>query len=74
MALITRIDADFKLVKKAKLKIPDVIKGIIKCANPACITNNEPVKTRFSREPGKKLRIHCDYCERYFDEEDIKLI
>lgn len=65
---------DFKLVKKTKLKIPDVIKGIIKCANPACITNNEPVKTKFSHEPGKKLRIHCDYCERYFDEEDINLI
>jgi len=65
---------DFKLIKKTKLKIPDVIIGIIKCANPACITNNEPVKTKFSREPGKKLRIHCDYCERYFDEEDINLI
>jgi len=65
---------DFKLVKKAKLELPDVITGIIKCANPACITNNEPVKTKFSREPGKKLRIQCNYCERYFDEEDISLI
>ena len=36
---------NFKVVKKYRVKLPNIIEGITKCANPGCITNkNEPVQ------------------------------
>lgn len=65
---------DYKRNKKTRLTVPDVIEGIIKCPNPACITNHEPVKTRFSKEPQKTLRVCCNYCERYFNADEIEIL
>lgn len=39
---------DFKVVEKKKLVMPAEITGIAKCKNPKCITNHQPVKTRFT--------------------------
>lgn len=64
---------NFKIAKKSKLRLPDVVDCIIKCTNPACITNHDNVRTKFYREPGKKLVLRCHYCERYFNEENISL-
>ncbi|MFH1367418.1 MAG: aspartate carbamoyltransferase regulatory subunit [Patescibacteria group bacterium] len=64
---------NFEMVKKIKPKIPDQLVNILTCANPACVTNNEPAKTRFTKEPGKELLFHCDYCERIFDLDEIKV-
>ena len=38
---------NFEVVEKKKVVLPDEIIGIVKCNNPKCITNNEPMKTRF---------------------------
>ena len=38
---------DYKVVKKYKVTLPDDIVGIVRCNNPKCITNNEPMPTRF---------------------------
>ena len=65
---------NFKNAKKFKVEIPEIIEGIIKCANPACITNHDNVKTKFYREQGKKLSLRCHYCERYFNKDELELI
>lgn len=56
---------NYKVIRKYKVKLPDVIEGIAKCANPSCISNTkEPVQSKFiviSKEPAK---IRCYYCER----------
>lgn len=65
---------NYERVSKKKLTVPDIIEGIITCPNPACITNHEPVKTRFYKEKNGKLHVRCGYCERYFTEEEIQLI
>ncbi len=65
---------NFERTKKTRLTVPDVIEGIIKCPNPACITNHEPVKTRFTKEPQKALRVCCAYCERYFNADEIEIL
>ncbi len=64
---------NFERISKERLTVPDTIEGIITCPNPACITNHEPVKTRFYREPQKDLRVCCAYCERYFNADEITL-
>ena len=33
---------NFEVTQKRMVETPDVLRGIIKCNNPKCITNNEP--------------------------------
>ncbi|MCD6146996.1 MAG: aspartate carbamoyltransferase regulatory subunit [Thermoplasmata archaeon] len=60
---------DYEVAEKHHVVVPDEIVGIVKCANPNCISNSkEPIQPRFivkSREP---LRIKCFYCERELED------
>ncbi len=62
------VDGD--VARKFKAEAPMVVRGILTCSNPNCITNkNEPVTTEFKRDPDKNQRYVCSYCER--DIEDL---
>jgi aspartate carbamoyltransferase regulatory subunit len=63
---------DYEVVEKRPLKLPKTVEGIIACTNPACITNHEPVKTRFLVTSEKPVTLRCHYCERGMGAEDIK--
>ena len=39
---------DYKVVKKFKVTLADDIVDIVRCTNPKCITNNEPMRTYFN--------------------------
>ena len=39
---------NFRVVEKKKVEIPDGVEKIVLCFNPNCITNNEPVPTKFT--------------------------
>jgi len=61
---------DYEVAKKHKVELPDEIVGIVKCANPTCVSNtNEPVESRFKVICRDPPRIKCRYCER--EPEDI---
>jgi|SRR3989344_3301068 len=51
-----------KIVAKKQLAYPDRAEGIIKCINPKCITNTEPLPTKFSIS-GEPLSANCFYCQ-----------
>lgn len=53
---------DFKVVKKFPIVLPDEIIGIVRCGNPKCITNNEPMRTRFHVVDRTDTAIRCHYC------------
>ena len=38
---------DYEVVEKKEVKMPEELYDIVKCANPKCITNNEPMRTHF---------------------------
>ena len=38
---------NYQVVEKKQVHVPETIWGIAKCVNPTCITNNEPVITKF---------------------------
>ena len=52
---------DFQVVEKKGVEIPRVLRGVVKCPNPGCITNtNEPVESAFEvLDKG----LHCLYCD-----------
>ena len=66
---------DFEVVEKKVLRVPEQIVGIVKCANPKCITNHQPITTKFETtfENGE-LKLHCHYCEKNTSSENIKII
>ena len=56
---------------KKNIELPDELIGIVKCNNPKCITNNEPMKTFFYVTDKKTGTIKCRYCERKINKENI---
>lgn len=55
---------NYEVVVKRKVAIPDVIQGIVKCFNPNCITNHQPIETWFDVIDKEDLKLHCHYCEK----------
>ena len=63
---------DFKVVEKKKLVMPEEIIGIAKCKNPKCVTNHQPIKTKFKTiEDGAGVSLLCCYCEKITDSKHI---
>lgn len=65
---------DYEVVEKRKVTLPKEIIGIVKCANPKCITNNEPMPTHFHLVNAKEGSIQCKYCEKEQKLDNIKLV
>jgi aspartate carbamoyltransferase regulatory subunit len=64
---------DYEVVEKKEITLPDEIVEIVKCNNPKCITNNEPMKTRFHVIDKEKVILQCHYCELKINKDDIVL-
>jgi aspartate carbamoyltransferase regulatory subunit len=63
---------DYKVVKKLEVKLPKVIEAIVRCANPACISNsNEPATVRFYVESEEPLLLKCHYCGYILEKVDV---
>lgn len=60
---------DFNVAEKYKLAIPEVVRGIVRCGNPSCITNmKEPVEPEFTVESKNPPMLRCIYCDRILDD------
>lgn len=65
---------DYEVVEKSTIELPDELVGIVLCSNPKCITNNEPMATRF-KVINKELGIvKCHYCDKEIEREGIQII
>ena len=64
----------YEVVEKKQIVMPDELKGIVKCNNPKCITNNEPMQTWFHVVEKEQGILKCHYCEKEQQKDNIKLI
>lgn len=64
---------DYEVVEKKEITLPDEIVEIVKCNNPKCITNNEPMKTRFHVIDKENVILQCHYCELKINKDEIEL-
>ena len=62
---------DYEVVEKKNISLPDELIDIVKCNNPKCITNNEPMKTHFYVTDKNLGTLKCRYCERKINKEEI---
>ena len=68
--VILNIIRDYEVVEKKTVETPGEIRGIVKCNNPKCITNNEPMQTHFHVENNI---LTCHYCEKEQDINKVEL-
>ena len=63
---------NFMIVDKQKVKLPKVIKGIVKCDNLKCVSNAmEPMQSTFFVENEDPVRLRCYYCNRVMERADV---
>ena len=65
---------DYQVTEKRIITLPDHFKGIVKCVNPKCITNNEVMEPRYNVISKSPLVLKCPYCEREIREEELQLL
>lgn len=68
---VLNIIKDYEVVEKKTVETPDVLRGIVKCNNPKCITNNEPMATIFHVVNKENGILRCHYCDK---EQDINKV
>lgn len=64
---------DYEVVEKITVETPDTLHGIVKCTNPKCITNNEPMPTIFHVSDASRSILRCHYCDKEQDINKVKL-
>jgi aspartate carbamoyltransferase regulatory subunit len=63
---------DFKVVEKKKVVMPEEVTGIAKCRNPKCVTNHQPIETRFTvNVKGSSTTLLCHFCEKVSDTKKV---
>jgi aspartate carbamoyltransferase regulatory subunit len=63
---------DYAVVEKLEVKLPKTIEGIVKCANPCCISNaDEPVVSKFYVKGEEPLLLKCHYCGVTLEQADV---
>ncbi len=63
---------EYSVVKKLEVQLPKAIEGIIKCANPCCISNSdEPVASKFYIKQQEPLQLKCHYCGIILEQNEV---
>lgn len=72
--VVLNIIKDYEVVEKKTVETPDELHGIIKCNNPKCITNNEPMHTYFTVVDKLRGIVKCHYCDKEQEMNMVKLV
>ena len=72
--VVLNIIKDYEGVEKKTVETPDEIRGIVKCNNPKCITNNEPMDTVFNIVDKAHGILKCRYCDKEQDINNVQLV
>ena len=72
--VVLNIIKGYEVVEKKTVTTPDHLRGIVKCNNPKCITNNEPMDTLFHIVDKERGTLKCHYCEKEQDITKVQLL
>ena len=70
---VLNIIKDYEVLEKKMVETPDTLRGIVKCNNPVCICNNEPMDTIFNVIDKGHGIIKCHYCDKEQALSKVKL-
>ncbi|MCD8288720.1 MAG: aspartate carbamoyltransferase regulatory subunit [Prevotella sp.] len=72
--VVLNIIRNYEVVEKKTVIMPDILRGIVRCNNPQCITNNEPMATVFRVIDKRRGIIKCRYCDKEQAITAVKLV
>ncbi len=70
---IINVIRDYEVVDKHAVVVPAELHNIVKCNNPKCISNNEPMRTRFHVIDRENIVLRCHHCECTVQQAEIIL-
>lgn len=70
---VINIIKDYEVVEKRAVELPDELVDVVKCGNPKCISNNEPMSSHFHVIDRDDTILRCHYCECVQSGEEITL-
>lgn len=70
---IINVIKDYEVVEKYAVVVPDELYNIVKCNNPKCISNNEPMRTHFHVIDRVNIVLRCHHCECTVHQQEIAL-
>lgn len=65
---------NYSVVEKRQVQLPEHLVGLVKCSNPRCITNNEPMDSRFEVVDRNPVVLRCHYCNRCVKGEEAEIL
>ena len=71
--VVLSIIKNYEVIEKKAVQLPSELRGIVKCNNPKCITNNEPMQTVFRVDKLQKT-VCCHYCDKEQDITKVELV
>lgn len=72
--VVLNIIKDYEVVEKKTVETPDELRGIVRCNNPKCITNNEPMQTVFNVVDKNQGILKCHYCDKEQHIDKVELV
>ncbi len=72
--VVLNIIKDYEVVEKKTVETPDELRGIVRCNNPKCITNNEPMQTVFNVVDKNLGILKCHYCDKEQHIDKVELV
>ena len=71
--VVLNVIKDYEVVEKKTVETPDELRGIVRCNNPKCITNNEVADRKSNVVDKKRGILKCHYCdkEQYIDKVEL---
>ena len=72
--IVLNVIRNYEVVEKRTIETPDELHGIVKCNNPKCITNNEPMSTFFTIVDKERGILKCHYCDKEQDMNSVDLV
>ena len=72
--VVLNVIKDYEVVEKKPVVTPDELRGIVKCNNPKCIPNNEPMQTVFNVVDKVHGILKCHYCDKEQHIDKVELV
>lgn len=63
---------NYEVAEKFKVAVPEKVTGVLSCPNNRCITNHEPMSTKFqSAMRRQEIYLRCCYCCKNFSHQEL---
>jgi len=63
---------DYDVVEKQVVRLPKILKGIVKCVNPTCISNSkETIQSTLYIKQEEPFYAKCHYCGHIMEKDEL---